>query len=313
MNPTPPLAPTVFVSMCRSALGAQHVRFLAHSLRTFGGPLSGAPLWVFLPHSASAPLDPEIDPGRFSGLDPVHFIPFSLEPDVPDYLFSEKVHACARAEALADAQARTLVWLDPSCLITNPPVLFDLAPDHAAAFRPVHHKNVGLTAQEPLDAFWQAIYQAVGLRQAPFSLPSFVDRQELRPYFNTHCFAVDPAQGLLRAWQSHFERLAADQDFQARACSDTLHQVFLHQAILSALVASRLERGQLRILPPEYSYPLHMHPQVPPLDQPATLDELVCPVYEDAFVYPDTLNGLAAQQPLRAWLEQHAPEVQPGA
>ena len=54
----------------------------------------------------------------------------------------------------------------------------------------------------------------------------------------------------------------------------------------------------MRALPPEYSYPLHMHEQVPVAFCASTLNELVCGVYED--VLP--LERLVVHELLRAWL-----------
>ena len=54
----------------------------------------------------------------------------------------------------------------------------------------------------------------------------------------------------------------------------------------------------MRALPPEYSYPLHMHEQVPVALCASTLNELVCAVYEDV----PPLEGLVIHEPLRTWL-----------
>jgi hypothetical protein len=89
-----------------------------------------------------------------------------------------------------------------------------------------------------------------------------------------------------------------DVGFQAGPCQDVPHQVFLHQAVLCALLTKNLGQAQIRALPPEYSYPLHMHQQVPAAQQASSLNELVCAVYED--VLP--LDGLIVREPLRSWL-----------
>jgi hypothetical protein len=70
--------------------------------------------------------------------------------------------------------------------------------------------------------------------EAPYTTRSYIDGCELRPYWNTHCFAVDPAMGLLRAWREGFRAMVADSAFQAGPCRDVPHQVFLHQAVWSA-------------------------------------------------------------------------------
>jgi hypothetical protein len=217
------------------------------------------------------------------------------------YPFEDKVRACAQAEAMAGSAIRALVWLSPSCLIVNPPALFDLTPPLRAAFRTVHHRNIGSLAGEPMDAFWEGVYGAVGLGGAPFTIESFADRCEIRPYFNTHCFSLDPVKGLCGAWAARFEEMVADRAFQEGPCQDPLHRIFLHQAVLSTLVTKEFERGEIRLLPPEYSYPLHMHDEVPPERRARALNDLVCAAYEDAIM----IDGIATEEPLRSWLEAH--------
>jgi len=100
------------------------------------------------------------------------------------------------------------------------------------------------------------------------------------------------------SWQELFESPVADERFQSGPCADQLHRIFLHQAVLSTLVAKELPWHRLRLLPPEYSYPLHLHAKVSPERRARTLNELVCPVYEDAYRHPETLNGLPVEEPL---------------
>jgi hypothetical protein len=295
---TPRAEKTCFFTLVVGAQQARNARLQVDSLRTFGGPMSDCPVWVFFPDLASANQE------AWQSLDKVHLLPLG-EVHAPRYWFSLKVHAGARAEEIAGPEVQTLVWLAPENLIVQPPLLFDLTrsqdtPPNKAAFRTVHHSNVGSPAGRPLDAFWAAVYRSVGLDEASYTTRSCIDDRELRPYWNTHCFAVDPALGLLQAWREGFRAMVDDADFQAGPCRDVPHQVFLHQAVLCALLTKRLGKAQIRALPPEYSYPLHMHDQVPPAQRAATLNELVCAVYED--VLP--LEGLTVHEPLQSWLKR---------
>ncbi len=247
------------------------------------------------------------------------------------YLFAEKVCACAQAEVLASSDVRSVIWVNPECLVIKPPLLLELSPAYDVAFRPVHLKNIGLLTNGPMDEFWAKIYRAIGLEDTaepprPPSRPhdqptlplstamqrgltqprrevvSFVDGQVLRPYFNTHVFSFNPSWGLMRSWLDAFRLLTEDREFQEGACADDLHQIFLHQAVLSALVTRDVEWGRIRILPPAYSYPLHLHRQTPPERRALSLNSLVCAVYEDEMPDPRTLRDLAVDDPLRAWL-----------
>ena len=287
---------TCFLLLFRSEAGERLARIVIESLRAFGGPLCDCPVWAFV-------LDPDRVWHALPGIEGVHPFPLAVEEGCPPYPFAEKVYACARAEEMAGPEIRSLVWLSLDCLIVNPPLLFDLgpAPDGAsadAAFRPVHHQNVGSPAHEPPDDFWRGVYRALEIGEMPYTVESFVDGQILRPYFNTHCFAFNPATGLGRAWWEHFKAMVTDEAFQAGPCRDELHQIFLHQAILSTLVAKRLAWERVRLLPPEYNYPLNLLHEMPPDRRAPTLNGLANAVYEDAFPWTE----IEVQEPLRSWL-----------
>lgn len=295
------MAETRFLLLFKSETGQRLARIVIDSLHVFGGPLSDCPVWAFVPErdlvSCSLP-----------GMEGVHLFPLVVEESWSHYPFSDKVYALATAEEMAGPEVRSLVWLSLDCLIINPPLLFDLGSASGraaadAAFRPVHHRNVGSPAHEPLDEFWRGIYRALEVYDMPYTVEAFADRQTLRPYFNTHCFALNPAAGLGRAWWVHFKAIMADEAFQSGPCRDELHQIFLHQAVLSTLVATRLPWERVRLLPPEYNYPLNLLGELPPGRQPTALNGLVNAVYEDAFPWGE----IEIQEPLRSWLRERLP------
>ena len=290
-----------FLLMFRSETGERMARTVIESLRTFGGPLGNCEVWAFV-------LDPAYLPQALPGFDRVRKIPLTLQDGDPAYLFAEKVYACARAEDLAGPDLRSLVWLGLDCLIINPPLLFALGPASGvapadAAFRPVHHQNVGSPAHEPPDSFWRGIYQAMGVGEMPYTIESFADERTLRPYFNTHCFAWDPATNLGHAWWERFKALASDRAFQAGPCRDEAHQIFLHQAVLSTLVAQQLDWDRVRLLPPEYNYPLNLLGEMPPALRVPSLNGLVNAVYEEAFPWTE----IEIHEPLYSWLRERLP------
>lgn len=271
------------------------VRLLEASLRSFGGELAEASFWIFVKSPPVARI----------GNKHTCLIPLAVPP--PAFRFGRKVAACAQAEQLAPAGTRSLVWVDPSCLVVQPPVLFSLEAASDAAFRPVHIRNVGLPAAENPDVFWQGIYAALGLADIATTVTSFVDNQSLRTYFNTHAFAINPALGLMRRWYELFAQLVNDKQFQAAACADELHQIFLFQAILSAMVASSLPPERVRILPTTYNYPYNLQGQIPAERRAITLDDLVCFTYEGRSIHPDLVTDIQMSKSLRAWLASRAP------
>lgn len=288
---------TVFVTTARTPYGRQRAGWLIDSLRIFGGPLSRSPVWLF-------EADPRAECSRLAQ-DGLTIFPLQVPEAIKQALFSEKVFACAQAEAMAGAEVGSLVWIDPGCLVVNPPVLYALGADFDAAFRPVHIQNVGLRVSDPLDAFWQGIYAAVGLTDVSTTVQSFVDQQILRAYYNSHAFAVKPGDGLLGRWWEHFQALACDAIFQQTACQDEPHQIFLFQALLSALLVKEIMPERLRILPPEYNYPFNLQGRVPAEYRARALNDAATFAYEDRSLDPAEITDIALEEPLRSWLATH--------
>jgi hypothetical protein len=191
-------------------------------------------------------------------------------------------------------------------LVLQEPIDLLLTDQKKAAFRPVHVRNIGQHISEPPDLYWAAVYGRVGRDADRYHVTSLLDGKDLRPYFNSHLFAVDPALRIMQEWEFVFNEMVQDVAFQRACCADIPHQVFLHQAILSALIDARLERAQIHILSEEYSYPLHFHQQLTVEKQAQSLDDLVCPVYEEAFHFPGTLSTIPVSSSLTEWLQQQS-------
>ena len=155
-----------------------------------------------------------------------------------------------------------------------------------------------------MDGFWQEIYNNTGLEDSDLFVETFIESEKIKPYFNSHLFSIDPQKGVLRKWRQLFCKFHDEMISLKPAFADDLHKIFLHQAILSVLIMKILKWERIKILTPDYSYPLHMHHQVPIEKQPQILNELICPVYEEIFKYPDMLNGLNVDEPLKNWLKE---------
>ncbi len=280
------------------------VRLLIESIRTFGGSLGGCPVWLYEADPLGAPCGALEGPG-------VTVLPLDAPQAVRRYVLGAKVAACARAEERAGPAVRSLVWLSPDTLTVRPPRLFDLGEGYDAAVRPVHLRNIGLLETDPVDGFWKRVYEAVGAGEPRIRVESFVEGARIRAYFNTHAVAVNPSRGLFRRWLEVFEPLVGDREFQAAACGDRAHQVFLHQAVLSAIIAASLEPERIRMLPPEYSYPYHLQQAIPPIRRAAALNDLVTVVYEDRPLHPDRMDDIEVREPLRSHLVARATASSP--
>lgn len=280
-----------YITVISSQVEAQQVKLLIESLRRFGGRLGAYPVWLFF-------TDINFSAG-FSESDTLKLFHLKMDLPLSNYPLAEKVFACALAEEMAALEGvQTLIWLNPDCLIFNPPELFILGDQYDAAFKPVHIRNVGSLANEPIDGYWQRVYEVVRVNQVPYTIESYVDGQILRPYFNTHCFSTNPAKGILQAWRAIFVTLLMDKEFQDDYCQDEFHQLFLHQVVLSALVMKSIQQKQLLMLPHEYSYPLHLQHKLPITKRVKFLNHLVCMVYEESTL----LDGIEIQEPIRSWL-----------
>jgi hypothetical protein len=288
-----------FLTLVRTTRERSCARILIDSIRSFGGILSLCPIWLF-----------EADPQRvpYEGLENMNVQIFSLSvPDtVQHYYFADKVNACAQAEEMVSPGVPSLIWIDPACLVIRPPLLYDLGQAFDAAVRPVHIRNVGLPPEEPLDGFWKKICETVGGHDIPTTVETFVDGQHIRSYFNSHAFAINPSRGLLRQWFECFEALVCDEEYQKETCQDERHQIFLHQAVWSALLVAKLDSKRVRELPPDYNYPYNLHQSVPVGRRAAVLNELVSIAYENRSLDPKQVDDIDIHDPLRSWLATHA-------
>jgi hypothetical protein len=136
---------------------------LARSIRTFGGSVARAPVWLFLsprlgevPAAIAAELsDLGVDVRSYTA------------PEVSGrYLLGEKPFAAARAEELAAGRTDLLVLLDPNTLLLSEPRELFLPPDKDLGFSPVHHQNVGSWYEAPPDEWWGGIYRLLDIPPA---------------------------------------------------------------------------------------------------------------------------------------------------
>lgn len=287
-----------FVTTVRSREERRRLQMLIDSLRTFGGPWKDSRVLVF-------DISPEGDLCGRMAVEKIDAVPLHIPEPLASYPFGGKAAACARAEERLSGPGQVLVWASVDCLIVNPPAGYALQPPVRIALRPVHIQNVGSPVDQALDGYWQRIYDGVGLEEAPFSVVSFVDRVKLRPYFNTHVFAVDPSLGLMGRWQSLFRALISEGDFQKGPCRPSLKKVFLHQALLSSLVVRELAQDEIRFLSPAYGYPYNLQDQIPAGDLVENLGDLVSLTWEGRSLDPERVEDIRLGKKYHAWLARY--------
>ena len=273
-------------------------QLLIDSIRTFGGSMSQCPIRVFEADVEGAPCS------NLTG-DNVEIESLTVPKSVVGYPLASKVYACCQAEKLSGPEVKNLVWMATDCLVVQPPSLFELGDDFDLAVRPVHHQNIGLSANEPLNSYWRRIYREVGLDDASITVESYVDHQQLRAYYNSHMMSVNPALGLFQKWFELFALLVQDEGFQSESCQDLPHKIFLHQAPLSALIVAEIEQKRIRNLPPDYSYPYNLQESISEERQARLMNDLTCLTYEERSLHPDQVQDIKIEEPLSGWLKEH--------
>jgi hypothetical protein len=295
---TPDNQDLLFVTCATSVDDWLMIRRLNASLREFGGALKEVPVVVFDSGRNFIRPDQMADAG-------IEVRSLELSERIRHYWLSEKVVALAQAEKAYGKPNRTITWIDASCLILKPPILYRLDDGSQAAFRPVHIRNVGLALEDELDDYWHQIYQAVGIDDIVLPVDSFVDGQRLRAYFNTHAFSIKSDLGLMQRWLEIFVQLVTDASFQSGPCSEQFHRIFLFQAVLSALVVKELPSGAIRLLPDTYNYPYNLHAKVPPAKRAPSLAGLVSLTYEGRDLNPVSVVDIEVPEPYSSFLKQH--------
>ncbi len=273
---------------------------LIKSLRRFGGDYSGVPVYVVLGDPRGLPCARLRQAG-------VHLVPTDADELGRRYPLAIKAYAAAQIELLTADRIDTLAWFDPETIVVGSIQALDLGDRYDVAVKPVFKRNnVGLPADAPPDAFWEPVYRASGLN--PANIPvvkTIAEERSVKAYFNCEVFSVRPRVGILREWRSRLEPFLKDPDYQRTACPDFLHRLFLHQAVLSAVVVSKTQASGRAELPDSCGYPLNLHHELPRARKAASLNGLSVVILETLWDdRPDWLEIMEVREPLRSWLKQ---------
>ena len=273
---------------------------LAASIRKFAGTLSDSPIWIFIPDSGRK-MPKRIEEHLIS-LD-VQIIPFKVEDD-SKFPFARFVLAAATAESLVKGKTKLLVWLGANTIVFNDPKLFLLRENINLGYRPVHHTLIGSFYEKPMDPFWELVYRKCNVPEDRiFPMQTHVDHNTLRPYFNAGFLIVRPEKGLLKAWWEKYRELYHDTSFKEFYEKDELYIIFIHQAVLSGVILSTMERKELQELPFMYNYPLNLYFECPIALRPSNVNDLITARFEGfEEEVPKWLEKIPLQDPLKSWL-----------
>lgn len=275
---------------------------LAESIRSFAGDYSDAPIWVLVPQAVEEM--PAENKDQFAALD-VRLQAFEIDGNARQFPFASKVYASAAAESLADGQSEILVWMDRGSLVIQEPRQMLLKRGKKLACRPVDHILIGSPYDQPLDPYWEFVYQSCGVKVDDiFPMITSADQIKIRPYINAGMLVVRPEIGLLRNWRDTFQRLYQDSRLMDFYQQNRLYEIFTHQTILAGSILSTLKQTEIEELNHLVNYPLHMHSQYPSDRRPEYMDDLVSFRYETIFDDPDWGTAYPVKEPLKSWLSE---------
>ena len=290
-----------FVTLAVPATGALQALMLARSVREFGGTVAGEPIWAMVPDGGKRMS--LATAAEFEALG-VRLLPFSVSDRLTDVPFAAKASAAAFAEARVETDL--LVWLDADTLIVGGAGEFLIPETAALGYRPVHHRLIGIDADEPLDGFWTEVLAACGASEERLFRMYTSIGERIKAYLSAGVFVVRPELGLLRSWEGSLVRLGRDPEITRFGRTDPVYGTFLHQVVWTAIVTGALDRAELVELSPAINYPLHLHMSIPAGRRALSLQRLTAVRTEDLLLDPEWREEAPLLGSLVPWLERQA-------
>lgn len=227
----------------------------------------------------------------------VEYIDTVLNDICPQYASANRVAAAAHIEETRPHEF--LVILDSDTLFLREPEEFILPRGCDVLVRPVDLKGVSTTGEGDLcDAYWRDLCRCCGVEyeRIPWG-HSFVDGQRIKANYNGGLVVARGALGVMRRWAEFFFRSVGEglrprpgaEGFRAGAGIVEPAAAELwgsNQAALS--LAAWSTTRHVRLFPPTYNYPLHLHQHMTPQVVREVFPRLVHVHYHWLFA-PDSL------------------------
>lgn len=292
--------PDQFAFMTFASTGEQvrSVRAMIKSIRGNAGEYSNCKIYVVL-------AQPDEATGNLLAGENVGLLRPEADTVVLNYPLAVKAFAASQVEQLVKGKIQTLVWLDPGVIVLGSPEDLDLKGRYDICVRPVSLvNNIGLSPGIEPNDYWSPIYKAnkLGYKTVQ-TIETVVDAVQIQPYYNCEIYSVNPALGLCREWEAQLSELLRDESYQQNACTTPLRRLFLHQAVLSGIVASRVKVSRIKALPKTCSYPFNHHDQLAEEKKVSSLNQLSAVIFDYAWISnPNWMDKIGIDEPLRSWL-----------
>lgn len=276
---------------------------LAESIRSFGGSLANCPVWFMFPEINKNLTSRSQD--RLEELN-IRMIPFPVDTDQRDFFFQVELSALGIAETLAEGQTDLLAWMASNTLVLNEPKQLLLPVKYDLAYKPVHHLLLGSKYDQPIDPFWQQIYQQCQvLQDRIFPMRPMVEDVAMRPYFNAGLLVIRPQQGLLRYWLTKFKEIHQLPVFRSFYLKDDRYEIFMHQAVLAGVILSKYHQTELLELSGDYNYPAHLWDKDTTALRPSSFDKIVTLRHEWFYREADWNRKMPIGRDKLNWLRKH--------
>jgi hypothetical protein len=289
----------VLATYASNRFQVSHVICLIRSLRENGGKYRDSEVFI-------VSTDPDLDLRGLDKMKGVRILDSDMPPEYNSYPLAVKPFAAAQAERLLTRRDVTLTWFDPETIILSPPEGLIVKGRIKAVVQPVFlTNNISLLPGEPLNDFWERIYGKTDVSYGDIPVvKSLIDGKSILAYYNCEIFSVDPAEGICEQWAEIMDDLLSDRTFAYGVCNTDQRKIFLHQAVLSAVIVSKAGKKGTRSLNLKFGYPLNLHERIPPDRQITPLNSISCAIIEDLWERdPSWMNDIMATEPLKSWIE----------
>jgi len=252
--------------------------------------------------------DPENFPGTSLMGKNVELLPLKMNKAFMDYPLAFKAFAAAQVEKIVKNKTETLVWFDPSVIVLNSLDALMLDKNTDVAVRPVTLSNtISIAPGVEPNEYWAPIYRETGLRYKELpALWTIADNVAIQPYYNCEVYSINPKLEICEEWVRILTGLLNDTDYQNESCTTFVRKLFLHQAVLSGIITSKVPQDRMKPLPITSSYPFNQHEQLSREKQVSALNEISVVIFDYAWaMIPTWMNTIPVNEPLRQWLFEH--------
>lgn len=287
-----------FMTFVSSGEQERSVRAMIRSIRDNAGAYSNCKIYVLL-------TQPDEATGNLLAGENVELLRPEVDSIFLNYPLAVKAFAASQVEQLVKGKIQTLVWLDPGVMVLNSLKDLDLKGRYDVSVRPVSLvNNIGLPPGVEPDDYWSPIYRANKIDyKAVQTIETVVDARQIQPYYNCEIYSVNPALGICQEWVAQLSELLKDKSYQQNTCTTPGRRLFLHQAVLSGIIASRVKASRIKALPITCSYPFNQHDQLSEERKVSSLNQLSAVIFDYAWSSnPKWMDKIKISEPLRSWL-----------